>query len=315
MSEDHFPRVSIIIPCFNKVAYVADSIESALAQTHPCEIIVVDDGSTDGSLDEIKRFNGRVTWVTGPNRGGCAARNVGIEKSSGDYLQFLDADDLLPPDKIARQMAAMHDAPRDSIAICPWQLLHDDGRLESPDPRPYWKSYGAGIDLLLDMWLQGGFFPTHPWLIPRALALESGPWNEDLSADQDGEYFGRLLTCSGPTLFCYDTCVQYRIPPEGAVSRNTSRCAGTSRLHAFEVVAERILERRGDRAARRACLSRIRKTAYALRAFDDMVVQAAAWERRLAVFDFSPSLPPAARGLIGLLGIKRGLAARALLKF
>ncbi|MGP6088747.1 glycosyltransferase family A protein [Antarctobacter jejuensis] len=308
------PSVSIIIPCYNKRAYVAATIESALAQTHRSEIIVVDDGSTDGSLDEIKRFDGHVKWVTGPNRGGCAARNTGAEMASGEYLQFLDADDILPPDKIARQLAALSDAPEGSVAFCPWRVLHDDGRIDAPDPRPYWKSYDQGIDFLLDMWLHGGFFPTHPWLVPRTLAEASGPWNTELAADQDGEYFGRLLTLSGPALFCTDTDVQYRSPPEGAVSRDKSRRAGESRLRAFDVVAERILALRNDRAARRACLSRIRKTAYALREFDDMVARADVWERRLSVFDFSPSLPPMARGLVGLLGIKRGLRARALLK-
>lgn len=308
------PNVSIIIPCYNKRAYVAATIESSLAQTHPCEVIVVDDGSTDGSLDEIRRFEGQVRWVTGPNRGGCAARNTGVDMSSGDYLQFLDADDILPSDKIARQLEALRAVPRDSIAICPWQFLHDDGRLDPPDLRPYWKSYDKGIDLLLEMWLYGGFFPTHTWLVPRVLAMESGSWNPALTADQDGEYFGRILTRSGPVLFCDDTYVRYRSPPEGAVSRYRTRRAGASRLQAFEVVAECILERRDDRAARRACLSRIRKTAYALRDFDDMVAQAVAWERRLSVFDFSPSLPLVVRGLIGLLGIRRGLVGRALLK-
>jgi len=308
------PTVSIIVPCYNKRAYVAAAIDSALAQTHPCEVIVVDDGSNDGSLDEVRRFDGRVTWVTGPNQGGCAARNRGVEISSGAYLQFLDADDILPPDKITRQLAALSKAPEGSVAFGPWRLLHDDGRTNPPDPRSYWKNFATGIDLLVDMWLFGGFFPMHSWLVPRALALASGPWNTSLAADQDGEYFGRILTHSGPALFCADAEVLYRSPPEGSVSRNMSRRAGASRMLAFEVVAERILAQRDDRKARRACMSRIRKTAYALRNFEDIVETAALWERRLALFDLSPSLPPIARSLIGLLGIKRGLKARALLK-
>jgi glycosyltransferase involved in cell wall biosynthesis len=306
--------VSIIVPCYNKGAYVASAIESALAQTHTCEVIVVDDGSTDGSLNEIKGFDRRVRWVTGPNRGGCAARNTGVDMSSGNYLQFLDADDILPPEKIARQLAALMDAPEGAVAICPWSFLHDNGCIDPPDPRAHWRSYDTGLALLLDLWLLGGLFPTHPWLVPRALALESGQWNTDLAADQDGEYFGRILVRAGPALFCADTSVQYRHPPEGAVSRDKSRRACESRMQAFETVAERILDVQDDRTARRACLSRIRKTAYALRDFEDMVAQAAAWERRLSVVDLSPSLPPVARLLIGLLGIRRGLAARSLLK-
>jgi len=234
--------------------------------------------------------------------------------SSGNYLQFLDADDILPPEKIARQLAALMDAPEGAVAICPWSFLHDNGCIDPPDPRAHWRSYDTGLALLLDLWLLGGLFPTHTWLVPRALALESGQWNTDLAADQDGEYFGRILVRAGPALFCADTSVQYRHPPEGAVSRDKSRRACESRMQAFETVAERILDVQDDRTARRACLSRIRKTAYALRDFEDMVAQAAAWERRLSVVDLSPSLPPVARLLIGLLGIRRGLAARSLLK-
>lgn len=308
------PNVSIIIPCYNKRAYVAATIESALKQIHPCEVIVIDDGSTDGSLEEIKQFEGRIKWITGPNRGGCVARNIGVEMSSGQFLQFLDADDILPSDKIEAQLTALIDAPEDSIAFCPWSFLRDDGRINPPEPRHYWKSYDKGIDFLLDMWLHGGFFPTHSWLVPRALAKESGPWNIDLVADQDGEYFGRILTLSGPAVFCAGTSVQYRIPPAGAVSRNKSRTAGSSRFQAFEIVAECILSMRNDRVARRACLSRVRKTAYALREFDDIIANAAAWETRLSTFCLSPSLPFGARVLVGLLGLKRGLHIRALFK-
>src|SRR5262245_29413048 len=99
------PLVSILIPCFNAVRWIEQAIESALAQTwDDKEVIVVDDGSTDGSLQVIRRFDDRIHWETGPNRGGNAARNRLTELSSGEWLQFLDADDYLLPDKIARQM-------------------------------------------------------------------------------------------------------------------------------------------------------------------------------------------------------------------
>jgi glycosyltransferase involved in cell wall biosynthesis len=102
MSE---PIVSIIIPCYNAEAYVGEAIESALAQTYPSvEVIVVDDGSTDGSLEVIRSFGNRVRWETGPNRGGCAARNRGIEIATGEWVQLLDSDDVLYPSKLARQV-------------------------------------------------------------------------------------------------------------------------------------------------------------------------------------------------------------------
>ena len=79
------PLVSIIIPCYNAEKYVGEAIESALAQTYPNkEVIVIDDGSTDGSLQVIKSFGHRIRWETGPNRGGSAARNRGIELARGE---------------------------------------------------------------------------------------------------------------------------------------------------------------------------------------------------------------------------------------
>jgi glycosyltransferase involved in cell wall biosynthesis len=96
--------VSVLIPCFNAEHFVAQAIESALAQTwSEKEVIVVDDGSTDGSLKVIQQFGGRIRWETGPNRGACAARNRLLELSNGEWLQYLDADDYLHSDKIARQ--------------------------------------------------------------------------------------------------------------------------------------------------------------------------------------------------------------------
>ena len=85
------PFVSILIPCFNAERWIAQAIESALAQTWPHkEVIVVDDGSTDGSLEVIRRFDGRVRWESGPNRGGNVARNRLLELSNGEWLQYLE---------------------------------------------------------------------------------------------------------------------------------------------------------------------------------------------------------------------------------
>src|SRR6476660_3331354 len=98
--------VSILIPCFNAERWVSQAIASALVQTWPNkEVIVVDDGSTDGSLKVIKSFGDRIKWESGPNRGGNAARNRLLELSHGEWIQYLDADDHLLPAKIADQLA------------------------------------------------------------------------------------------------------------------------------------------------------------------------------------------------------------------
>ena len=99
------PLVSIIIPCFNGEDYIAEAIQSALNQTHSrIEVIVVDDGSTDNSLAAIDEFHDRIIIETGPNVGGSAARNRGVEIASGEFVQFLDADDLLSPDKVSQHL-------------------------------------------------------------------------------------------------------------------------------------------------------------------------------------------------------------------
>src|SRR6266436_8160107 len=102
------PLVSILIPAFNAESWIADTIKSALSQTWPRkEIIIVDDGSKDGTLSIAQRFvSGEVSVVSQPNGGGSAARNRAFALSKGDYIQWLDSDDLLAPDKIARQMEA-----------------------------------------------------------------------------------------------------------------------------------------------------------------------------------------------------------------
>ena len=90
--------VSILIPCYNAERWIAQAIESALAQTwSEKEVIVVDDGSTDHSLEVIRQFDGRISWETGLNRGGNAARNRLLELARGEWLQYLDADDYLRP--------------------------------------------------------------------------------------------------------------------------------------------------------------------------------------------------------------------------
>src|ERR1051326_5639298 len=116
------PLVSIIIPCFNAARWLPATLQSALAQTWPnLEVIVVDDGSTDHSAAIARRYEGdRVRGVVQPNAGAAAARNTGLRHARGEFIQFLDADDLLAPEKIAKQMEALLRAPAGAVASGPW---------------------------------------------------------------------------------------------------------------------------------------------------------------------------------------------------
>ncbi len=307
------PLVSIIIPCYNKLAYVAASIESALAQGDIVEVIVIDDGSTDGSDKILAGYGDRIVSEFGPNRGGSAARNRGLELAQGSYIQFLDADDILPEGKIAAQVAMLKDTARTEMAFCPWAYFYDDGRIQPTIPRRYWHCYDAGLNLLVDMWTYGGFFPNHAWLVPMGLIEEAGPWDETLSGDDDGEFFGRLLARAGRLHFCKETSVFYRDPPERSVSRDLSLKSALSFWVAFEKVAGVILSCRTDRLARRAVLSRVRTTAYAWRNRPEIIENAAEYEKKLDLWDLSPSLPLGARWILAIFGIRHGLAVRRIL--
>jgi len=115
------PLVSIVIPCFKAERYIAEAIESALGQTYKrIEVIVVDDGSTDGSVSRIRSFGKRVTCVTAPREGGRADRNRGLRISQEAFVQFLDADDLLCPGKIQRQLASFP-ADAEEVSYCDGQ--------------------------------------------------------------------------------------------------------------------------------------------------------------------------------------------------
>lgn len=105
------PTISCIVPCFNSSAYVAEALDSIFAQTHrPIEVIVADDGSTDGTLDLVRRYP-EVIVVTQPESGPAATRNLGLRRASGELVAFLDADDLWHPEKLARQYQCFVDDP------------------------------------------------------------------------------------------------------------------------------------------------------------------------------------------------------------
>ncbi|MEZ5326111.1 MAG: glycosyltransferase family A protein [Verrucomicrobiales bacterium] len=133
-TENTPPLVSILIPCYNSEDYIAEAIESALAQTYPAvEVIVVDDGSNDDSTEVLASYGDRIRWKSIPNGGACAARNEALKMAKGDFIQFLDADDLLMPDKIARQLPLLLSGDYD-LVFCRGTIF-GDGKPERAQKR------------------------------------------------------------------------------------------------------------------------------------------------------------------------------------
>lgn len=125
------PLVSVIICAYNAEIFIAETLQSLLAQTYPrIEILVVDDGSTDGTAAIVQAFAPKVRYFYQPNAGSSSARNIGIHHSSGDLLCFFDADDLMPPDRLARQVSFLQRHPDVRLVICDYQNFMEQGRTE-----------------------------------------------------------------------------------------------------------------------------------------------------------------------------------------
>src|SRR6476660_860164 len=115
--------VSVVVPCYNAERFLAETLQSAFIQTYPeIEVIVIDDGSTDGTADLIHSYGDRVHAEFGANRGASAARNRGTALARGEFIQYLDCDDLLTPDAIANRVAALQESGAD-VAYSDWERL------------------------------------------------------------------------------------------------------------------------------------------------------------------------------------------------
>jgi len=251
------PLVSILIPAYNAEQTIAYTLESAIAQTwQRKEIIVADDGSTDRTAEVARRFASKgVSVGTTTNEGLSGAVNNAFKPSQGDYLQYLDADDLLPPDKIERQLAALRESDSRRILLSSSMAFF------------YYRSRRAQFiqnslcqDLYPVEWLlrkmgENLHMQNATWLVSRELAEAAGPWDADLHYDQDGEYFDRVLAVSEGTRFVPGTGVFYRITGTNRVSyigNSDKKKEGLLRSMKLHVQYIRSLE--DSERVRKACL-------------------------------------------------------------
>lgn len=203
------PLVSILIPAYNAERYLADTLRSALSQTWPRkEIIVVNDGSRDATLTIARSFESKaVKVVTQDNQGAAVSRNRALELSQGDLIQWLDADDLLSPDKIEAQVRDMRG--NRTLLSCAWgYFLHRPEKARFL-PTELWADLSPA-DWLTHKLSLNLHMQTATWLVSRQLTEKAGAWNTDLLADDDGEYFCRVLMASDGVHFVPGPKVFYR---------------------------------------------------------------------------------------------------------
>jgi glycosyltransferase involved in cell wall biosynthesis len=252
MAMNHHPQVSVLVPCYNAEKYIGETLESILRQTWSnVEIVVVDDGSEDGSVATVRQLSGkRVRLIRQANAGAAAARNVAFAASHGDFVQFLDADDIIDPDKIELQMIRLADYPR-CVASAEW------GRFSGSLDQTKFNEERVWLDLDPLDWLAlsyadgpGMMFPAL-WLIPRSIANSAGPWDETLSLGDDGEYFTRVLLAAEQVLFCRGARCRYRSRLPNSLSRGKSVAALTSQYRAAELCEAHVRAREDSERVRR----------------------------------------------------------------
>ena len=198
IAEDSQPElVSVIVPTFNRQAYLADAIESVFQQSYrPIELIIIDDGSTDNTNELVQAWMAEHQNLEGfylhyhkqQNKGVSAARNAGLLLSHGQYIQFLDSDDLLLPERVSKCVAAAETSGADFVYSAHYLDYSGDSSENKgrglvlsavsdmgdvPDPRYY-------------IWTVAVFFM-------REIISLAGPWNESLRICEDAEYFSRVF--------------------------------------------------------------------------------------------------------------------------
>ncbi len=206
------PLVSILIPAYNAEKWIEDTIHSALEQTWARkEIIIIDDGSKDQTLAIAQKFASKQVFViTQANQGAAAARNKALTVCQGDYIQWLDADDLLALDKIEIQMKSVAGGcSKKTLLSSAWGSFTYRTSRAKFSPSPLW------CDLTPVEWLVrkiGKNLSMQPmaWLVSRELTEAAGPWDTRLWVDDDGEYFSRVVKVSDGVRFIPKAKSYYR---------------------------------------------------------------------------------------------------------
>lgn len=248
--------VSILIPAYNAERWISETLKSALDQTWPrCEIIVVDDGSSDTTFDVANKFQSKTLKVIRQeNMGASAARNKALSIAQGDYIQWLDADDLLAPDKISQQLKNGGDG-KSSLRLLSSTFGYFFYRIHKAKfvPTNLWQ------DLTPVEWLVIRFTDRvwiHPaaWLVTRRLTEKVGPWDERLSLNDDGEYFARVVAACDDVKFVYEAKSYYRQVNMNSLSNTLTHKARESLLLSLELCYQYLLALENSEKARNAAL-------------------------------------------------------------
>jgi len=297
-------KISVLIACYNAENYIGEAMESVLTQDYSnVELIVVDDGSTDASANEIAKFKREnVTAVTCQNAGHCAAANEAFRMSTGELIKFFDADDVLMPGMLKIQADRLQDRT-DAIAMGEWARFYDTPeRAEFPKRYSYYDARPS--DWLISEWMtaqpmtQCGMF-----LIPRPIIESAGLWDVRLTLIDDFEYFTRVLLAATEILYTENARLAYRSGLTGSISGRKSRNAIESQALSLQLGVSHLLQVDDTRQARLACANILQMFIFEHFPFhEDLRRELGAQVKTLGGSNIDPIGPPGFHTLRKLIG-------------
>lgn len=251
------PLVSIIIPVYNAEKFLHETLVSVINQTYEnIEIICVNDGSTDNTRLVLEKFKDKIKIVEQENRGQCAASNNGLKRCNGEYIKFLDADDIINKEHIELQLKRLN-GRKDALASCEWGRFYN-GNFQSAifKPEPVWKDMKSFDWIMTALKQESDMMPGWLWLIPHAILTKTDGWDERLSLNNDFEFSIRLLLHATEVLFANGAKLYYRSGLVNNLASTFTRSAVESALLTTDLGCEYILEKRNDSYTRQLIANR-----------------------------------------------------------
>lgn len=209
------PKVSVVIPAYNSERFIAETLESVFNQSYQdFEVIVVDDGSSDGTDKVISRYEGRLTYIRKKNEGISVARNTGIAQARGEYVAFIDHDDIWLPEKLKEQMALLEGNKEIYLCFSDVYIIDEKGRRG----KNVFKICPAHSGMVFKQLLKDNFIPVITAVIKKEVFKEIGLFNPQYRIAEDWDLFLRISK-QYPVVFVNRPLAKYRIH-SGSFSRH-----------------------------------------------------------------------------------------------
>lgn len=261
------PLVSVIMSAYNVEKYIAQSIDSVLNQSYSnFEFIIINDGSSDSTKAIIESFSDkRIKYFHIRNSGTCAALNFGLNISTGSFIKFLDADDILNKCHIEAQMECLFNSSKGSIVSCKWIRFYNNDLSNLREvPESVWRSMSSKEWILKSLSQDSDMMPPWLWLIPRDIINGSGYFNEKLSYNHDFEFSIRLLLKSNFVVFSDKSIVYYRTGNMGSLSNVRNENAWLSVLESTNIATSILIKELNNSDIKRLCAKRYFNLLYEL---------------------------------------------------